>query len=210
MNRLLSVALVLACMISCSAPGAAGGESIEWQDLLAEGVVQNWQPSAFGISGRETIEPHNIQLTMGNPFTGVTWEGEPLPTENYEIEVTARKVMGQDFFCGLTFQVGEAPCTFIAGGWGGSITGLSCIDGKDASENATRTFQRYDIGQDYTIRIRVEDHQVSVWLEDGLVVQQPRAGTEFSVRFETEPSIPLGIACYNTEALISACRIRRL
>lgn len=210
MNRLLSAALVLACISSCSAPSTADGESIEWQDLFAEGMVQDWQPSAFGISGRETIEPHAIRLTMGNPFTGVTWGGEALPKENYEIEVTGRKVMGNDFFCGLTFAVGVDHCTFVAGGWGGSITGLSCIDGKDASENATRTFQRYNMGQDYTIRIRVEDHQVSVWLQDGLIVQQPRDGVEFSVRFEVEPSIPFGIACYNTEALITACRIRRL
>lgn len=210
MNRLLSAALALGCMISCSAPNSADGEAIVWQDLLTEENITSWQPSAFGISGREEILPHAIRLTMGNPFTGVAWSGEPLPTENYEIEIVARKVMGNDFFCGLTFAVGEDPCTFIAGGWGGSITGLSCIDGKDASENATRTFQRYDVGEDYTIRIRVEEHRVRAWLQDGLVVQQPRDGVDFSVRMEVELSTPFGIACYNTEALITACRIRRL
>jgi len=147
---------------------------------------------------------------MGNPFTGVTWSGEALPTDNYEVEVTAQKVMGHDFFCGITFAVGDSFCSFIAGGWGGSITGLSCINGKDASENATRTFQRYDMKTDYTMRVQVNADDVLVWLDDELVVQQPRAETEFSVRFEVEPSIPFGIACYDTEALITACRIRSL
>jgi len=118
--------------------------------------------------------------------------------------------MGRDFFCGITFAVGDSFCSFIAGGWGGSITGLSCINGKDASENATRTFQRYDMKTDYTMRVQVNADDVLVWLDDELVVQQPRAETEFSVRFEVEPSIPFGIACYDTEALITACRIRSL
>jgi hypothetical protein len=207
MHRFRAIILVSSCLASCVVPSQP--EDV-WHDLLTEQAIAHWQPSEFGISGREEISPHAIRLSMGNPFTGVTWDGQGLSTERYELEVVARKVMGNDFFCGVTFPVGPAFCTLVSGGWGGSITGLSSIDGKDASENATRTFQRYDIGADYTFRIRVEDHQVQAWVNNKLIVQQPRAGTEFSVRFEVEPSIPLGIACYNTEAFISACRIRSL
>lgn len=207
MRRLWAIVLVTSGLASCA---ASSQPEFTWQDLLAEQAIASWQPSEFGISGREEIFSHAIRLSMGNPFTGVTWSGQDLPTENYELEVVARKVMGNDFFCGVTFPVGSSFCTLVSGGWGGSITGLSCIDGNDASENATRTFQRYDMGVDYKFRIRVEGLQVQAWLNDELIVQQPRAETEFSVRSEVEPSIPLGIACYNTEAFISACRIRYL
>lgn len=181
-----------------------------WADLLTEKVVDGWQPSAFGISGNEEIAAHRIALSMGNPFTGVTWHGDPIPNVDYEIEVTARKTMGVDFFCGLTFPVGDDFCTLILGGWGGSITGLSSVDGIDASENFTRSYQRYDIGTDYTIRLRVQGDSVRVWLQDKLLIQVEREGRLFSVRPEVEPSLPLGVACYNTATMVSSFRIREL
>jgi hypothetical protein len=48
---------------------------------------------------------------------------------NYEIKLEAKKVTGNDFFCGMTFPVGDSFCSFIVGGWGGPVVGLSSIDG---------------------------------------------------------------------------------
>ena len=45
---------------------------------------------------------------------------------------------GGDFFATLTFPVDDSFCTFVTGGWGGDIVGLSSIDGWDASDNETR------------------------------------------------------------------------
>jgi len=178
--------------------------------LLSEESIHDWRASEFSISGAEDLAPHRIALGMGNPFTGVTWDGEELPTMDYEIEVIARKTMGTDFFCGLTFPVDDEFCTLILGGWGGSITGLSSIDGVDASENFTRSFRRYDIGTDYTIRLRVDRQQVQAWLQDGLLLEVDLDDHVLSTRPEVELSKPLGISCYNTAAIVSSMRIRQL
>ena len=210
MSRLWSVAFGLCCLVSCSAPGAADRESFEWRDLLSEEVVDGWRASAFGISGNEEIAAHRIAMSMGNPFTGVTWHGDPIPDVDYEIELIARKTMGVDVFCGLTFPVNDNFCTLILGGWGGSLTGLSSVNEIDASENFTRSFQRYDIGTDYTIRLRVEEDRVRAWLQGELLLEVELGENELSVRPEVEPSLPLGIACYNTATQISSFRVREL
>ena len=55
-------------------------------------------------------------------------------------------MQGGDFFCGLTFPYGDASCTFVVGGWGGGLVGLSSINGDDASENETRTTISWEAG----------------------------------------------------------------
>ena len=56
---------------------------------------------------------------------------------DYEVTLEAMRVDGNDFFCGMTFPAGKDPCTLIVGGWGGTVVGLSSINGMDASENET-------------------------------------------------------------------------
>ena len=76
-----------------------------------------WKPTRFGGEG----EVHrgrwrDPSSSSGNDLTGITWTGD-LPRLGYEIEVQAKRVSGSDFFCGLTFPVGEAtvPSSSAAG-----------------------------------------------------------------------------------------------
>ena len=62
---------------------------------------------------------------------------ETFPKVDYEVNLDAKRVAGNDFFCGITFPVGKRFCSLIVGGWGGATVGLSSIDGKDAAENET-------------------------------------------------------------------------
>ena len=77
-------------------------------------------------------------LDFGSSMTGVTYQGKDLPRTDYEIRLEAQRIDGTDFFCGLTFPVHDAHLSLIVGGWGGSLVGLSSLDGKDASRNETR------------------------------------------------------------------------
>ena len=52
-----------------------------------------------------------------------------LPRTDYEIRFETRRIEGFDFFCGLTFPVGEKYLTLVLGGWDGNVVGLSCLDG---------------------------------------------------------------------------------
>ena len=171
------------------------------QPLFDGKTLKGWKVTDFAGHGDVRVEDGRLMLGFGADLTGVTWK-RPFPKTNYEISLEAQRVDGTDFFCGLTFPVGKSACSFILGGWGGGVVGLSCIDGYDASENETTTFEPLESGRWYRVRVRVNDERIQVWLDDKSVVNVPRAGKRFSVRDEVELSQPLGIASWQTTAAI--------
>ena len=106
---------------------------------------------------------------MGNPFTGVNWTND-FPKMNYEVAFDAMRVMGSDFFCGLTVPVGESFCSLIVGGWGGTLVGISSLDGMDASENETTKFVSFETGRWYRIRLRVTEKKLQAWIDQEKLV----------------------------------------
>jgi len=150
-----------------------------------------------------------IQLDIGNPLTGVHYSG-PLPKLDYEIELEARRTAGIDFFCGLTFPVGQSHCSFIVAGWAGSVVGISSIDEKDASENATTKYMKFNDKQWYKIRVKVRKQSIEAWIDEKQVVNQDIRGKKLSLRVEVEPSKPLGICTFQTRAELRGLRIRKV
>ncbi len=84
---------------------------------------------------------------------------------NYEVALDAMRLMGSDFFCGLTVPVGETFCSLIVGGWGGSLLGISSVEGMDASENETTKFTNFESGRWYRIRLRVTEKRIEGWID---------------------------------------------
>ncbi|MHC4745527.1 MAG: LamG domain-containing protein, partial [Planctomycetota bacterium] len=76
-----------------------------------------WKIADFGGQGNVHVKDESIMLQTGDTLTGVTWTG-PVLRMNYEINLDAMRVDGDDFFCGLTFPVGDSCVTFVVGGWG--------------------------------------------------------------------------------------------
>ena len=91
----------------------------------------------------------------GRSMTGITCTRPNLPTTNYEFSYEAMRIDGRDFFAAATFPVGKSFITLVNGGWGGNVTGLSSLDGMDASENETTQSFRYQNKTWYHFRIRV-------------------------------------------------------
>jgi hypothetical protein len=106
--------------------------------------------------------------------------------------------------------VGQDPCSFIVGGWGGGVVGLSSIDGDDAAHNATTSFKEFKTGRWYAIRVSVSPERIDCFIDDEQVVDQPLADKKLSIRDEVSPSKPLGIATYATTALVKNIRWRPL
>lgn len=173
-------------------------------------TLTNWQPSKFHGQGSVTIENGDIILGSGKDLTGITWSGQALPTTNYELTLQARRLEGRDFFAGVTFPVGDSFCSLILGGWGGTIVGLSSINGIDASENSTSQSIDFEMQRWYAIRIRVTPEKIDSWLDGKHIIEQPLKGNQISVRIEVEPSQPLGIASWRTKAGLKDIRLRRL
>ncbi len=166
-----------------------------------------WKSCQFGGDGELEFSSEAIRMSSGDPLTGVRCLVE-LPSEDYEIEFESRRMSNFDFFCGVTFPVGEEKCSFIVGGWAGAVVGLSSIDGEDASENKTKKLMSFENEQWYRIRVRVTKELVQAWIDDKLIVKQERAGHKFSIRAEMHSSLPVGIAAFHCEAELRKFRWR--
>ena len=181
----------------------------EWQSLFDGQTLGQWKPTQFGGEGAVNVEDGRIILAMGGDLTGVTWTGE-VPTVNYEIELQAMRLAGGDFFCGLTFPVHASHCSFIVGGWAGTVVGLSSLNGLDASENSTTVRRRFDNDRWYTIRVGVTESRIQAWIDDESVVDVDTTGKRISVRAEVLDSRPLGIASWRTKAALRNIRLRAM
>ncbi len=171
--------------------------------------LEGWKSTKFGGEGDVEVEDGQIILRAGNPMTGITWTGE-YPKMDYEISLEAKRVNGSDFFCGLTFPVGDKPCTFVVGGWGGGVIGLSSLDGFDASENETTRYQEFENGKWHKIRVRVTKGKIEAWLDDKQMADVETEGRRISIRPEVELSRPLGISSFSTTAALRDIKIQRL
>ena len=171
-----------------------------------------WQPINGAAELAWDPESDVLKIDFGTDLNGVRWTG-PLPTMPYEMELEARRVSGNDFFCGLTFPVrSENECvTFVVGGWGGDIVGISSIDGLDAAENSTASMQEFETGRWYRLRVRVEAERLQAWIDDRPVVDADILGRRLSLREGTiEDCAPLGLSTWVTRAEMRGMRWRQL
>lgn len=164
-------------------------------------TLGHWESTEFGLRGDVYVFHDAIYMTMGNAATGITWKG-PLVRMNYELTLEAMRDDGFDFFCGLTFPVGESHCSLILGGWGGSLVGLSSIDGFDASNNETTQFMSFENYVWYNVRLRVSSDRIIVWLDDKEIINVVTSGRTINTRPQVHLSRPLGIATWNTTGAV--------
>jgi len=120
------------------------------------------------------------------------------------------KVDGVDFFAAITFPVNDTFCTFVVGGWGGTLVGLSNLDGQDASENETKLRKKFAPSKWYSIRIRVQPEHITAWIDDEKLVDQSIKGVEVSIRNDVIATTPLGITNFITTSQIRDIKIRKL
>lgn len=180
----------------------------EWKSLFDGKTLGDWVITRFGGEGEVAVENGHIFCDFGQYITGVTYKGKGLPKNNYEIELEAQRLDGQDFFCGLTFPVDETHATFVVGGWGGSVTGISSIDQYDASENDTTDYMEFKNKQWYKIRVRVTKGVLEAWINDKKMVSKEVESSRLSTRLEVDPSKPMGVCCFDTQAAYRNIRIR--
>lgn len=182
----------------------------EDSSVLFDGKTLNgWEITNFGPQGPVYISCDQIILGMGDGCTGITCKKD-LPVSKYEITLEARRIEGNDFFCGMTFPVGEDHCTLIIGGWGGSVVGLSSINGMDASENETMSLRQFQKERWYKIRLRVAADSIKSWIDDTLVVDFAIRQNILSIRPEVELSKPFGIASWRTTAALRNIRLKNI
>jgi len=184
--------------------------------LFSAPQIEKWHEAAMFKSGGITREADGYTLKEGSPMTGIvypSWLKDGMPSTEYRITYEAMRVSGRDFFGSVTFPVRDEKTfvTFVLGGWGGSQTGISCIDGYDASENTTGSSQHFEDGRWYRIQVEVRAKEIKVLLDGRPVVQANIAGRDLSLRAgEIDGCVPFGFATYGTTGRVRACVVEKL
>ena len=189
---------------------AATAGAADWQPLFDGKSLTGWRETAFTGRGQVRVDQGAIVLGAGSPMTGINWTGS-FPRNDYEVRFEAVRRQGNDFFASLTFPAGSAFCTWVLGGWGGDIVGISSIDGWDASDNETRSYFNFENGRWYAMRLRVTGGRISAWIGDQQIVNVSIAGRSVSLRpGEIELSAPFGFASYLTAGALRKIEYRVL
>ena len=196
---------------SVPAPAKPAVSAVLPSGVLFDGkTLTGWEITDFAGHGPVTVENGEVRVGLGH-MTGITLTGtNDLPRMNYEVSLEAMRVDGSDFFCGLTFPVGKDHCSFIVGGWGGGVVGLSNINSEDASQNETTSYMNFANKKWFRIRVRVETGKIQAWIDDDRVVNLETAEKVIGLRIETESCTPLGLATWNTAAAWRNIQVKKL
>ncbi len=197
----LAVLLLAAC--SAFAQGT-------WTPLFDGKSLSGWRAAAFKSQPALKVEAGAILIEAGAPLSGAVRPDFKLKAD-YEIRWEAMRKSGGDFFSSLTFPVEDSFVTFVTGGWGGDITGISSIDGWDASDNETRNYFTFETGKWYSFRIQVTAAKLQAWIGDQSVVDVNITGRTLSLRpGDTKLTTPFGFMTYNTTGAIRKVEVRTL
>jgi Domain of Unknown Function (DUF1080) len=172
--------------------------------------LDGWKKTDFVHSGDVKIADGAILMAVGDEMTGITCTRKDLLKLDYELIYDARRLSGADFFAAATFPVGDSYLTLVNGGWGGHITGLSSLDGMDASQNETGRSIKYEAKKWYKFRVHVTGKVVRCWIDDKDAIAVNYEDRRVGTRLETRLSQPLGFATWNTAGAVRNIQIRKL
>jgi hypothetical protein len=175
-------------------------------------TMKNWHVTEFGGEGQAEVEDGQIIVHSGTTLSGVNWTGQALPKENFEIELDAKKLDGSDFFLGLTFPYKNDYATLVLGGWGGSVIGISSVNGNDAANNEWSAAREFKKNTWYHVRLRATGDRISAWLDKDPepFLDLETAGKEISTRSDIDAAKPLGLSTYQTSAAYKNITLRKL
>ena len=215
-KNIIICAIVAVCVLACNTKSGKKTdatqevfEKITDPAYIFDGVsLDGWEITNFVLPGEVYVRKGEIVMERGDGCTGITWAGEP-PVMDYQLSLDAKRIDGSDFFCGLTFPVNDYFCTLILGGWGGSLVGLSCIDGVDASDNETTGWMTFKDNQWYHITLEVTEGKIKAMVDDQVVIDFMIGDHYLSVRPEVLYNIPLGVASWHTTAALKNIRMEK-
>jgi hypothetical protein len=190
--------------------GKAAGDRAGWKPLFDGKSLAGWKSANFGGEGEVHVEGGAIVMERGSPMTGATYARDDFPKTDYEVAFEARRLRGNDFFCTTTFPVGDAHCSLVVGGWAGAVVGLSSLDGRDASENETKSLRDFKNDHWYRVRIRVTAGRITAWIDKAKVVDVATKGKKISIRPECDLCRPFGLATYRTVGAVRDVKVRLL
>lgn len=205
----------LALMAAFTGSGFAADEPVETPRplVLFDGLtLDGWRKTEFYGADKVDVrvDDGRIILPVGKSLSGVTTTRTDLPKTNYELTYEAMRLEGTDFFAAATFPVGDSFLTLVNGGWGGHITGLSSLNGADASENETARGFTYKNNTWYRFKIRVTDDAIRCFIDDKSMIAVDIKNRQLGTRIEVRSSQPLGFATWQSAGALRKIEVREL
>jgi hypothetical protein len=181
-------------------------------ELFDGKTLKNWKTTEFGGEGEASVEDGRIVVGAGSTLSGVNWTGPALPKVNYEIELDAMKLNGSDFFLALTFPYKESFASFVLGGWGGSLVGISSINGNDAANNEHTRVRDFAKNKWVHVKLRVTPDRIRAWLdkEDEPILDVETADVQIGLRADIDAAKPLGLSTFQTSAAYKNVTLKKL
>lgn len=173
-------------------------------------TLDGWKDAGFLKAPPAKVADGVLVLPKGDPMSGVTSTRKDLPRVDYELTYEAMRTDGRDFFAAATFPVGASFLTLVNGGWGGNITGLSSLNGADASENESGHYVKYENNTWYRFRLRVTAKVIRGWVDDKEVFAVELDGRQVGTRVETRANQPLGFATWRSAGALRKVEVRKL
>jgi hypothetical protein len=206
LSLILLVAMVAAGPDDKGPPGGSPGTKLLFDGKSLEG----WKKCDSYKAGEVKVEDGRIIISKGVSMSGITSTSHDLPTTNYELSYEAMRLAGRDFFAAATFPVAKSHITLVNGGWGGGVTGLSSLDGMDASENETTRSVRYQDKTWYHFRVRVTDKMIRCLIDDKEIIAVAHRDRRVATRIESRRNQPLGFATWASTGALRHIEIRPL
>jgi hypothetical protein len=182
----------------------------DWKPLFDGKSLDGWKKSYDRGSGKLEVKDGAIVMHAGEKMTGATYAKTDFPKTDYEVAFEGKRVEGRDFFATTTFPVGDSFCSLVVGGWGGMVTGISSLNGADASENETTGSMEFKTDQWYKVRIRVTPQKIEAWIGDEKAVDVELKGRKVSTRIECEECQPFGFCTWDTTGAVRDIKVRKL
>lgn len=205
MNRRSWLQLALATLQAACRRTEPAAAEVPWQPL-----ADHWQHTMGGELSSPSAGA--LRLQWGESLSAARWTGPPV-NPPFEMELEARRIDGTDFFCGITFPArARGECvTWVVGGWGGSLVGLSSIDGKDAFENETTSHRTFEKEHWYHLRLKCGPERIEAWIDGERVVDFSTTGRTLSLRpGPIDRCAPFGLATWQTTGEFRRLRWRPL
>ena len=203
--RILAVLLLAAAGAAAQAPDSGQG----WISMFDGKSLKGWKEATF--PGRGKVEVRDGMIVLGSgASTGIAWTGA-FPKSGYEVRFEASRLEGKDFFAGIVFPVKDTHCSWISGGWDGTVVGLSNLEGNDASENDTSSLHEFEHGRWYKFRLLVSETRVQAWIDGAPVVDIDYTKRKLELRFDdSDLLIPIGFSSYRTVGGLRNVQYREL
>jgi WD40 repeat protein/serine/threonine protein kinase/formylglycine-generating enzyme required for sulfatase activity len=184
-----------------------------WQLLFDGKSLDGWQVIEMGKEfvrhGRVFAKDGQLVMEKGDPATGIK-STRSLPKIDYEVSLEAMRHGGTGSMCEVIFPVNDQSCKLDLGGGDNKYVYIEHVDGHTGPNNVTRQDMVCENDRWYSLRLRVTDVAIQVWVDDEKVVDFAPEGRVFSLHPNQKPLAPFGLRTWKTHSTLRNIRLRRL